>query len=91
MADILAHKKGTQESRIERCNALRTLANEIIEQEQCFKIKDLMIDGYDVMEILGVPEGKEVGLVLSEILKLVIDEELENDRTALIGYIKTRC
>ena len=91
MADILAHKKGTQESRIERCNALRTLANEIIEQEQCFKIKDLMIDGYDVMEILGVPEGKEVGLVLSEILKLVIDEELENDRTALTGYIKTRC
>lgn len=91
MADILAHKKDTQESRVERCNTLRMFANEIIEQEQCFKIKDLMIDGYDVMEILGVPEGKEVGLVLSEILKLVIDEELENDRTALIGYIETRC
>lgn len=91
MADILAHKKGTQESRIERCNALRTLANEIIEQEQCFKIKDLMIDGHDVMEVLGVPEGKEVGLVLSEILKLVIDEELKNDRAVLIDYMKTRC
>lgn len=34
MADILAHAKDTQESRIERCVALGTISSEIIEQNQ---------------------------------------------------------
>lgn len=89
MADILAHSKGTQASRIERCNALRTIVGDILEQQQCYTVKDLAVNGYDVMQS-GVPEGKEVGAALNEILDKVIGGELENERSALLEYLSKR-
>lgn len=90
MADIKAHAKGTQESRIERCNSLREIANEIIEQNQCFKLKDLVVDGHDVMNLCNIKEGKDVGRILNEILNAVINGELENERTAIVKYLTTK-
>lgn len=89
MADILAHSKDTQASRIERCNALRTIVGDILEQQQCYTVKDLAVNGYDVMQS-GVPEGKEVGAALNEILDKVIGGELENERSALLAYLSKR-
>ena len=63
------------------------LASEIIEQNQCFKMKDLAIDGHDVMNLRGIKEGKEVGCILNEILDAVIAGTLENNRTELIEYL----
>lgn len=87
MADILAHAKDTQESRIERCVALGTISSEIIEQNQCFKLKDLAINGYDVMNILSLKEGKDVGAILQEVLGLVMNGDLENDKVRLVEYL----
>lgn len=87
MADILAHAKGTQESRIERCNALRDILEDIIMSNQCFTMKDLAINGRDVMDILSIPEGKDVGVILNNILELVILEALPNDRNSIIQYL----
>lgn len=87
MADILAHAKDTQEYRIERCVALGTISSEIIEQNQCFKLKDLAINGYDVMNILSLKEGKDVGAILQEVLGLVMNGDLENDKVRLVEYL----
>ncbi len=54
----------------------------------CLKIHQLALSGSDVSE-LGL-SGKEIGDALDELLKLVIDEELPNEREALIEYIKSR-
>ena len=78
MADIEAHSKGTQASRIERCLALHDILDNVIEQEQCFSMKDLAINGKDIMS-LGVPEGKLVGDTLRHILDMVINGELSNE------------
>lgn len=78
MADIKAHSKGTQASRIERCSALHNILDEVIEQEQCFSMKDLAINGKDVMS-LGVSEGKLVGDTLRHILDMVINAEIPNE------------
>lgn len=78
MADILAHSKGTQQSRIERCNALKSLIAEVLEAEQCFSLKDLAIHGNDVLS-LGVPEGKIVGNILRHILDMVINGDVPNE------------
>lgn len=77
MADIKAHADGTQGSRIERCIVLGVLMAEILEQEQCFSMKDLAIKGKDILA-LGVPEGKLVGEILKHILDMVINDELDN-------------
>lgn len=87
MADILAHRKDTQESRIDRCIALGMMASEIIEQNQCFKLKDLVIDGYDIMNLCDVKEGKDVGRILNEVLDAVISGNLENERPAIIKHL----
>ena len=87
MADILAHRKDTQESRIDRCVALGMMASEIIEQNQCFKLKDLVIDGYDIMNLCDVKEGKDVGRILNEVLNAVISGNLENERPAIIKHL----
>lgn len=84
MADIKAHAEGTQESRIERCNALRMIMNDIITQEQCFSLKDMNVNGDDIISI-GVPEGKEVGRILKLLLDEVISGTVENDREVLLS------
>lgn len=53
-----------------------------------FQIKDLKIDGYDVMKILNIKPGPLVGKVLSEIFKKVEEGKLKNEKKALIAEIK---
>ena len=87
MADILAHKESTQQSRIERCVSLAAIAYEIVEQNQCFSLKDLQISGKDVMELLNIAEGKRVGFVLNKVLDAVIDGSLKNERVHIVNYL----
>ena len=83
MADILAHAEGTQESRIERCIALGSIMSEVLEAEQCFALKDLQINGRDIMN-LGIEQGKRVGEILNSLLDEVISGALENEHNALM-------
>lgn len=78
MADIKAHAKDTQASRIERCLALHDIMEDVIRQEQCFSLKKLAIRGKDVMSF-GVPEGKIVGDTLKHILNMVINGSVPNE------------
>lgn len=82
MADIKAHAEGTQNSRIERCNALKVILDEIISQEQCFSLKDLAINGDNIM-FLGIQQGKMVGEILHHVLNLVINGDISNEADVL--------
>ena len=84
IADIMAHAENTQESRIERWRGLRDAFLVITEDMYCFSLKDLAVNGHDVMA-LGVKEGKQVGNILKALLDKVIDEELINDRQVLLN------
>lgn len=86
MADILAHAEGTQESRIERCIALGSIMSEVLEAEQCFALKDLQINGRDIMN-LGIEQGKRVGEILNSLLDEVISGALENEHNALMQRV----
>lgn len=81
MADIKAHAPETQSSRIERCVALEALLEK--ELEHCFSLKDLAINGRDVIA-LGIPEGKQVGVILNKLLSAVINDDLPNEKTILM-------
>lgn len=86
MADILAHAEGTQQSRIDRCNALRSIMEGILTSRQCFTMKDLAVNGDDVLA-LGVPEGRQVGEALQKALAAVIDGAVDNEKAALLYYL----
>lgn len=87
IADIKAHAIDTQESRIERWGSLKKIMEEVLEEEQCFKRKDLAIRGKDILAI-GVPEGKQVGRIIDAILDKVICNELENKLEPQIEFAK---
>ena len=50
-------------------------------------IKDLAVNGADVMAILGIPPGKQVGAVLEGLLDKVLDDPALNTRRQLMEMI----
>lgn len=58
-------------------------------QKQPFSIKDLKINGQDVMEILNIKPGRKVGEVLTEIFKEVEEKPELNEREILLEKIKS--
>lgn len=85
-ADIAAHKVGTFEERLAKCDVLLAIIDDVIGEQQCFSIKDLAIDGNDIIQ-LGIPEGVEVGRVLRNLLDKVINNELVNETEILKRWV----
>lgn len=81
IADIKAHTPGTQGDKILKCTDIGILM--VNEMNHCFSLKDLEINGREVMA-LGVPEGKQVGFILNELLNAVINGDIPNDKSQLI-------
>ena len=57
-------------------------------QKQPFAIKDLKINGKDVMEILKIPTGPKVGEILEKIFNEVIENKLPNEREILLQKLE---
>ena len=89
MADILAHSEGTLESRIERCVAIRNIAKDIIASRQCFQLKDMAVNGHDLIAA-GINQGKQIGEILNWLLNMVINGEVQNDKEELLGIVNDK-
>ena len=86
LADMLAHTDGTQDVRIEQRNQILEIAKQVIESNQCFSLKDLAVNGNDVIRD-GIPEGPMVGIALQVALDGVIEETVPNRKQELLDYI----
>ena len=85
-ADVLAQSPGLADERIKALKDIEILFDEIISEEECFKIKDLKINGKDLIE-LGF-SGCEIGQTLKIILNAVVDGKIDNDRDKILEFIK---
>ena len=85
-ADIRAHSDfgKTREALLDQRE--KTI-EQIVADNECFKIKDLQVNGNDLIDI-GVPKGREVGNVLNEIFNLVIEGELDNEKETILAFVK---
>lgn len=63
------------------------IKNDILESNSAFSLKQLAINGYDVMDLGHT--GPTVGLLLQAALNAVIDEEVENERDPLLEFLKS--
>lgn len=61
-------------------------AYEIEKRGDCISLKDLAVNGNDIME-LGY-SGKAVGAILDELLQAVISEEISNEKEVLLSQAK---
>ena len=86
-ADIKGQKTDYEKSRIEKVDNIEKILEEILAEKSCFSLKDLTVNGNDVKEVMKLKEGKDIGYWLNEILKRVIDGELENNRDDLVYWL----
>ena len=68
---------------LEQFAVLRGLIRQIGEEDACLSLKDLAVNGRDLLA-LGL-EGRAVGRCLNRLLDLVLDEAVPNERAALLA------
>ena len=64
---------------------VRAILSEIQAENACLSLKDLALNGHDLMA-LGY-QGKAIGLELNRLLNLVLEEQCENTREALTAAL----
>lgn len=62
---------------------------QIMEEEQCVTLKDLAVNGKDLMEA-GMKPGKELGEALNRLLELVLEHPEYNTREILLEKLRER-
>ena len=86
VADNKAQNPAIVQNRLAELAKIKVMAESIIAQGACLSLRDLEVNGRDVIAA-GVAPGPVVGKVLNNLLERVIDGETPNERDALVGFI----
>lgn len=73
--------------RSEEYDRLERVIDRVLEEKQCFSLKDLEINGDDLLA-MGWRPGPSVGSALKSALEQVMDGNVENSRLRLTEYVK---
>ena len=87
-ADALA-QSSLSEPRVQLAADLERVLDEVLAADEAFTIRQLAINGNDIMG-LGVPPGPVVGELLAKTLDAVIDEQVPNERDTLLAFVEAR-
>ena len=77
---------GLQQPEFWRLKLFRQRLKDVLKKP--FDIKDLKVNGNDVMKILGIGPGPRVGEILNKLFEEVADDPKRNRREYLIGQLK---
>ena len=67
-------------------DTVEEILNALLAEDQCFQIRDLAINGNDLMA-LGL-KGRAIGQTLQYLLNLVMEEQIPNEKAALLDAAK---
>jgi tRNA nucleotidyltransferase (CCA-adding enzyme) len=84
-ADIAG--RGFGEDPQKETRELAARVEKVAAEDAALHIRDLAIDGRDVMEALGVGPGKIIGVVLERLLERVLDDPSLNTRERLLALL----
>lgn len=85
-ADILGQDPGRFERRLEKVYNVKKRTDEIIDNNECYSLKQLAINGNDLIE-LGY-QNKQIGEMLDILLSIVIDNDSLNNKNSLLNIVK---
>ncbi len=83
-ADTVAQSNYKREEKFEWLKEVRELFEEIKKDKECLSLKDLAVNGSDLMKE-GIPAGKELGDVLKAMLEDVLENPQHNNKEYLLG------
>jgi tRNA nucleotidyltransferase (CCA-adding enzyme) len=84
--DLAAHADNVVAPGLARLALCEDRLNELIEEQACFRRRDLAINGND-LKAQGFKEGKEIGRILALLLDAVIEGSVENTPDALLAAL----
>ncbi|APQ73210.1 HDIG domain-containing protein [Clostridium botulinum] len=67
---------------------LKIKCEKILSEKQPLTIKDLDINGYDLMK-LGINQGKEIGIMLNKLLDIILENPNLNNKEDLIKIVES--
>lgn len=85
-ADILAH--GQDDGIMAAFSVFEERLEGVRNRPVAVKKRDLALDGRRVMDVLGLPQGPEVGKILGQLLEMVIDHPELNTKDRLEALLK---
>lgn len=77
-ADIAGQSDFGREKKLEIIAGIEKLYEEIVEEENCLTVKDLAIDGKNLIE-LGIKPGPHMKTIFNKLLDMVLDEPKLNE------------
>lgn len=88
-ADIKAQADINQETRLQKIDNIGYILEEVLQDDECFSLKNLAVNGKDLITI-GYKPGKEIGKVLNNLLDSVISGEYINEKEKLLEIAERR-
>lgn len=82
-ADNKAQNLKLSSHRIKELSEIEALIDEVLQEDECFSLKDLAVNGKDLIGV-GYKSGKELGNTLNKLLQLVIDGDCPNEKEKLL-------
>lgn len=83
IADVKAQNPQMENGRIAKAELILSLAEDIVKKQECFSLKNLAVNGHDLIEIGYQPDGT-LGQALNHLLNEVIDGKLPNNKEELL-------
>ena len=87
LADVLAQHPAKLQGKLEMLAKSKQLHQRILEQGDCVSLKQLAVNGKDLIE-LGIQPGKQIGEVLERLLEQVLDNPVLNEKSVLLSQGK---
>ena len=87
MADVLSQHTNSLQIKLEALRMARNLHKEVLERGDCVSLKELHINGRDLIEI-GIAPGKQIGYLLNELLLQVLEHPEYNQKEVLLNLAK---
>ena len=87
--DSAAKAPGCRQMYFDGIETVRELYEEILRAHDCISLKELAVDGRDLIKA-GVAPGKKMGELLRKFLDIVIEEPEKNTREYLLGLLENQ-
>jgi len=84
---MMAQSEYKRQERAEALAEIGTYYEKVLEQQQCFSLKDMAVTGKDLIQA-GIPAGKQLGEVLQQLLEWVIEHPEDNKKDILLEKCK---
>ena len=86
-ADVLGKGKDASAD-LEALRRLQTRVAAVLAANDALSVRELKVDGRDVIRELGIPPSRRVGEILEWLLERVVESPASNDRDVLVGLMR---